>query len=137
MTIFKGYSTKALLALYAAAWIGAVAAEPLPLEHFARQMDYDGAVLPANGKYIAIERTADEGKSLVAVLRTKDLKLISHLPATTGTSPINPRWISNERLVVELTEGSKLYENEWANGELVAMNADGNLTRKIIEHQVF
>src|SRR5690606_30308260 len=127
---FKGHTAKTLLALYAAAWIGAVAAEPIPLENFARQMEYHSAVLSPNGKYIAIERTAEEGKNLVAVLRTKDLKLISHLPATTVTSPINPRWISNDRLVVELTEGSKLYENEWANGELIAMNADGSLTRK-------
>lgn len=99
-------------------------------------MEYYDAVLSPDGRYIAVERSADEGKTLVAVLRTKDLKLMSYIPATTGTSPINPRWITKERLVVELTEGLKSYENEWPNGELVAVDADGKNLRRIVEHQV-
>lgn len=137
MSSLKGYTTKISLALCAAALMAAVRAESVSLEDFARPMEYYDAILSPDGKYIAIERAADEGKTLVAVLRTKNLELMSHIPATSGVSPINPRWISNNRLVVELTEGSRFYGNEWSTGELIAMNADGSLTRRIIEHQAF
>jgi dipeptidyl aminopeptidase/acylaminoacyl peptidase len=128
---------KIFLALWVLTPFVSVQAGQTPVEDFARLPEYYDAVLSPDGRYIAVERSAERGKTLVAIVQTKDLKLLSHIPATTATSPINPSWISNERLVVEMTQDSKRYENEFANGELVAMNADGKNTRNIIEHQVF
>lgn len=133
---YFGNGIRKVLFVLCVGMLSSAAEAEIPVEDFARSMEYYDAVLSPDGRYIAVERSADEGKSLVAVLRTKDLELMSYIPATTGTSPINPRWISNERLVVELTEGSKSYENEWANGELVAVDADGKNMRRIVEHQL-
>jgi dipeptidyl aminopeptidase/acylaminoacyl peptidase len=116
---------------------GAPQAGQIPVEDFARPIEYYDAVLSPDGKYIAVERAADLEKTLVAVVQTKDLKLLSHIPATGNVSPINPRWISNSRLVVEFTQDLKSLEGEWPNGELLAVDADGKNSRRIIEHQVF
>jgi hypothetical protein len=98
---------------------GAAQAGQIPVEDFAKADEFYDAVLSPGGEYIAVERAAERGKSLVAVLQTKDLKLLSHIPATSGPSPVNPRWIRNNRLVVEFMEGSKQYEEgwNWRNGE--------------------
>lgn len=109
-------------------------ANPIPAEHFAKWPEYYDAVLSPNGRYIAVERSADEGKTTVAVVDTANLTLVSHVPATGGRSPINPRWISNERLVLEFTEESHSREHEFYSGELMAINADGKIQRDIIRH---
>ncbi len=109
----------------------------IPAEDFAKPPEYQDAILSPDGKHIAIQRSADEGKTLVAVVQTKDLKLLSHIPATTGRSPLNPFWVNNERIVVEFTEESKSREHEWYTGELSAMDADGGKQRDIVEHQSF
>lgn len=126
---------KVFLACVCALSNAALAAR-IPVEDFARPIEYHNAVLSPDGTYIAVERAADQGKTLVAVIQTKDMKLLSHIPATTGVSPINPRWISNKRLVVEFSEELKSYEGEWANGELLAVDADGKNSRRIVEHQI-
>jgi dipeptidyl aminopeptidase/acylaminoacyl peptidase len=115
---------------------GAIQAEPVPVEDFARSIEYYDAVLSPDGSYIAVERAADLGKTVVAVVQAKDLKLLSHIPATGNVSPINPRWISKNRLVVEFTQDLKSLEGEWPNGELLAVDADGKNSRRIIEHQL-
>ncbi|HEX5057370.1 MAG TPA: prolyl oligopeptidase family serine peptidase [Gammaproteobacteria bacterium] len=130
----KGNLGKSLFILCAGLFCGSIKAAPPPVEDFAKPLEYYDAVLSPNGDYIAVERAADLGKTLVAILQTKDLKLLSHIPATSSASPINPRWISNERYVVEFTKELKSYEAEFANGELLAINADGSGERKIIHH---
>src|SRR5687767_3158707 len=97
----------------------AAQAGQIPAEDFAKPMEFYDAVLSPGGEYIAVERAADRGKTVVAVLQTKDLKLLSHIPATSGISPINPRWIRNNRLVVQFSRDSKSHEAEFANGELM------------------
>jgi dipeptidyl aminopeptidase/acylaminoacyl peptidase len=128
----KIFCTLCLGMLFAVAQAGQI-----PVEDFAKPIEYRDAILSPDGKYIAVERAADMGKSLIAVVQTKDLKLLSHIPATYSASPINPRWISNERIVVEMTTGSKRYENEFLSGELDAMDADGGNKRNIVEYQDF
>ena len=106
-----------------------------PVEHFAKELEYHDAEISPNGDYIAVQRSADEGKQLVAVISTKDLKLMSHIPATGRRSPFNPVWISNDRLVVEFTEDALFEETEYTNGELLAFDANGKRKKRIIEHQ--
>ncbi len=112
-------------------------AKPVPIEHFAKGMEYFDAVISPDGRYIAVERAADQEKTLVAIVKTDDLSLQGHVPATTDESPINPLWVTDERLIVEFTEASKRYEQEFINGELTALNADGKNLKRIVEHQIF
>ncbi|PCK07693.1 MAG: hypothetical protein COA42_13040 [Alteromonadaceae bacterium] len=114
-----------------------VHAEQIPVESFAKPNEYYDMVLSPTGKYLAVSRAADEGKSLVAILDTKELKLISHVPATSKNSPILPLWINDERFIVRFTEESSLYEQEFLTGEITSVNANGKRDKRIVQRQIF
>lgn len=109
----------------------------IPLEHFSKPIEYHNAVISPKGDYIAIQREAEEGKQLVAIVDTETLSLLSHIPATTGSSPIQPRWVSDEKLLVTFTESIRGKEYERHNGELMTMNANGKKKRNILLPQLF
>lgn len=123
---------KLLIILMTLLCTGVVNAKPMSLEDYAKRAEYYNAVLSPDGKYIAVERAADEGKTLVAVVESKSLDLVSHIPATSDRSPIRPQWVTNDRLVVNFTKEHKRREHEQWTGELTAMDADG----KKIEHLI-
>ena len=111
-----------------------VTAEPIPVEHFAKHNEYHNVVISPDGKYLAVQRSAEQDKQLVAVIDAKEMKLLSHIPATTGISPFRPTWVNDTRLVVQFTEEFDSYEQEFANGELLSMEFNGKKQRRIIEH---
>ena len=125
---------KQIFGAVALCFSGLIWAEPTAIEDFAKWPEYHNAVLSPTGKYMAVQRSADEGKRLVAILETETLKLLSHIPATTGRSPYRPIWVSDKRVVVTFTEefGS---EFEYPTGELFAMNVDGKKRRDFVKHQ--
>lgn len=113
----------------------AVARAEIPVEDFARRAEYHAAILSPGGDYVAIERSADEGKKLVAIVSTDDLGLLGHVPAGSDFSPFNPFWANDERLIVRLTRDRQDAEFEVANGELISIDYDGTKLRRLIEHQ--
>ncbi|MDX1499790.1 MAG: S9 family peptidase [Woeseiaceae bacterium] len=114
----------------------AVAADGEPAELFAKRAEYYDAVISPGGEYIAIERAAEEGKRLVAIVDTQDLSLLGHIPAGSDYSPFNPSWANDERLIVQLTEDRGRAEFEFPNGELISIDYDGGKLRRLIERQV-
>lgn len=110
-------------------------AEQMSLEDYAKRAEYHNAVLSPNGKYIAVERSAEEGKTLVAVIDTETLSLISHMPATTNRSPLKPQWVTDDRLVVRFTRERKSREHEQWTGELSAMDANGKNIEHLVLHE--
>ena len=128
----RSYFVALLILVSAAVW-----ANEIPVQHFAKQKEFHAAVLSPKGDYIAVQRSADEGKRLVAVVSTEDLSLQGHIPAGTNVSPFNPLWANDRRLIVQLTEELGDATFEQANGELVAIDFDGKKERTIIQHQVF
>ena len=87
---------KQIFGAVALCFSGLIWAEPTAIEDFAKWPEYHNAVLSPTGKYMAVQRSADEGKRLVAILETETLKLLSHIPATTGRSPYRPIWVSDK-----------------------------------------
>ena len=128
---------KFLLQLLVITYSCSAIAELPPAKGFAKSNEYFDAILSPTGEYIAVERSADEGKALVAVITTKDLKLVSHVPARTDVSPFRPVWINDNRLVMQFFEDLNSYEHHFANGELLAINANGKKERQIIQHQTY
>ena len=112
-------------------------ADDIPAQDFAKQKEFHSAVLSPQGDYIAVQRSADEGKRMVAIVSTKDLSLQGHIPAGTKYSPFNPFWANDRRLIVQLTQDRSDTNFEQANGELVAIDFDGKKERRIIQHQQF
>lgn len=110
-------------------------AAEIPAEDFARRAEFHKAVLSPSGEYVAIERSAEEGKKLVAIVSTRDLSLLGHIPAGSDLSPYHPFWANDERLIVRLTQDRQDAEFEVANGELIAVDFDGKKLRRIVQHQ--
>ena len=128
----RSYFVALLILMSVAAW-----ADDIPAGDFAKQKEFHTAVLSPQGDYIAVERSADEGKRLVAIVSTEDLSLQGHIPAGTNISPFNPLWANDRRLIVQLTEELGHASFEQANGELLAIDFDGKKQRTIIQHQRF
>lgn len=126
---------KALIVFMTFMMYGTALAKEMSLEDYAKSEEYHDAVLSPDGKYIAVERSADEGKTLVAVVDTATLKLISHMPATTSRSPLKPQWVKNDRLVVRFTKDIKHREHEVWTGELSAMDANGKHIEHLVLHE--
>ncbi len=107
----------------------------IPVEHFSKHSEYDNAVISPNGEYLAIEMMSKENKNIVAILRTKDMSLVSYLPPHGKMQPFNPVWVTDKRYVVELGEKLPYLDYLVSNGELVAANADGKNKKILIRNQ--
>jgi len=113
-------------------WMSTPFAAKLSVEHFARFGQYDNVVISPTGEYLAVEMTTKEGKGVVAVLDSKTLAILSHIPAGTKESPINPVWLNDTRLAVSFTRDFSNLAAESLTGQLLAFNFDGSLKKRII-----
>ncbi len=111
----------------------ATAAENNPATDFARPMEFHDAVLSPTGEYIAVQRSADEGKQMVAVVATEDLSLLGHISAGSDYSPFNPVWANDERLIVQMSLDLRREDFQRANGELLAVDFDGDNRQMIVQ----
>ena len=108
-----------------------IASQPA-IENFSRYGQYRNVIISPTGEYLAVEMVTKEGKGIVAILDRKKLEIISYIPATGKSSPVNPIWINDTRLVVSFSYDSKNRDAEYWTGELLAFNYDGTVKRKII-----
>ncbi len=127
---------RTLTLLAASALSLAVHAADIPVEDFAKRVEFHRAILSPGGDYIAVERSADDGKKLVAIVGAKELNLLGHMPAGSDFSPFRPVWANDERLIVSMTEDREDAEFEVSNGELISIDFDGGKLRRIAEHKV-
>ena len=112
---------------------GVATAEDIPTSAFARPMEFHNAVLSPTGEYIAVQRSAEEGKQLVAIVSTADMGLLGHIPAGHDFSPFNPIWANDERLIVQMSLDLRSEEFQRANGELLAIDFDGDNRQMIVQ----
>lgn len=122
-----------LLAVSLLLLTGVAAAENVPASAFARPMEYHNAVLSPTGEYIAVQRSAEKGKQLVAIVATADMSLLGHVPASHDFSPFNPVWANDERLIVQISQDLRREEFQRANGELLAVDFDGDNRQMIVQ----
>ena len=116
---------------------GVAIAEEIPATEFARPMEFHNAVLSPTGEYIAVQRSADDGKQLVAIVATADMSVLGHIPAGHDFSPFNPVWANDERLIVQMSLDLRREDFQRANGELLAVDYDGDNRQMIVEQQGF
>lgn len=109
------------------------AADNIPASEFARPMEFHDAVLSPTGEYIAVQRSAEEGKQLVAIVATADMSLLGHIPAGHDFSPFNPIWANDERLIVQMSLDLRNEDFQRANGELLAVDYDGDNRQMIVQ----
>lgn len=112
-----------------------VYAELIPIEQFAKHAKYEDAVISPTGKYLAVTMRNDESKYMVAVLRTKDMKVTAVMPPAAKQEIFNPVWVTDERIVVQLAERWGDLDTPRANGELIAINANGKKRKALTQHR--
>lgn len=108
---------------------------PIPIEHFAKHVKYEDAVISPTGEYLAVQTRDEDGKRFIAVLTTKDMKLLSHIPQYGKSEPIKPIWLSDTRLAARIAEAYGDLETPQVNGEIFSMNADGTKKRLLSQHK--
>lgn len=113
----------------------ATLAELIPIEHFAKHAKYEDIIISPTGEYLAVTMRNEEGRRMIAILRTEDMKVTSYLPPGGKQEPFNPTWVNNERIVAQLSERWGDLDSPRGNGELIAMNANGKKRKMLTEHQ--
>ncbi len=124
-----------VLCILLSSFVNANTSPPPATEDFSRYSQYRNITVSPSGDYLAVEMITKEGKGSLAILDSKSLTILGHIPATGGNSPIYPVWISNTRLVCSFTRDLKSREYEAYTGELLAFDYNGKNQKKIIQHQ--
>ena len=110
-------------------------AEFIPVEHFAKHSKYNNVVISPTGEYLAVQMRNENGLLMIAVLQTENMKLTGYLPPAGKQEPINPIWVSSDRIVAQLAERGGDLETPRINGELIAINANGKKRKILTQHQ--
>lgn len=105
--------------------------QPLPIEEFVRHPAYSGVRISPTGEYLAM--TVDRGEQdVLAVLSTKDLKLIKINQLPDGQSVGAFYWVGPQRLMFTGVRKLGSYAAPFGTGEWFGVNADGSETRPLI-----
>lgn len=114
-----------LAALVGGACLGATAAEPVPVEAFARFGKMESPRLSPDGKYLSVSVDMDQGSSALAVYRIADMVQTSLLRFPRFEMAYQVQWVSNQRLVIAKGRKVGSLEKPRPSGEIIASNFDG------------
>jgi hypothetical protein len=121
----RAWKRAILAAVMSCAWMGAQAAEKIPVEAFARFGKLSSPALSPDGKYLAASLDLDHGASALAVYRLADMTQTALLKFPRYELATQVAWVSATRLVI--AKGRKVgnLEKPRPNGEIIASNFDG------------
>jgi len=102
------------------------ATELIPVEHFAKHMQYHDIELSPDGKYLAASISNAKGKRAVAIMERATNKVVGNLDWRGNEMPLNVTWVNDERIMVHVGMKRGARDRPFATGEVVAMNFDGS-----------
>lgn len=109
------------------------AAQPATIQDFVKHPTYGTAKISPDGRYLAI--TVDRGdQDVLTVLRTDDLSPLKVHILPEGKSVGDFHWVAPERLLFNAVRKMGGYAMPRATGEWYAVNADGSMSRALIEY---
>ncbi|SEL62560.1 Dipeptidyl aminopeptidase/acylaminoacyl peptidase [Pseudoxanthomonas sp. GM95] len=118
--------TRAILAaLMGSACLGALAAEKVPVEAFAKFSKLSAPRLSPDGKYLSVSMDLDKGASALAVYRIADMTQTALLKFPRFEMAYQVEWVSNQRLVIAKGRKVGTLEQPRPMGEIIASNFDG------------
>jgi dipeptidyl aminopeptidase/acylaminoacyl peptidase len=129
MHAFASSSCKAAALLFAAFFISAACADPLPLETFFRKPAYADATLSPSGRYLAVIAPIGGQKGL-AVLDL-DTRKTTAMKSPGDGDILRVAWQNDERLVVVIGDLQRASGEPPRESGLVAVNRDGSDSRVI------
>jgi dipeptidyl aminopeptidase/acylaminoacyl peptidase len=96
----------------------------LPIEQFTRYDEFNSPKLSPDGNHIAY-LTGKYGHSVVAVINSKDRKLVGGVQCPDGFEIFDFEWKSDLRIVYQLAERQPGMAQPTPTGEMEAINVDG------------
>ncbi|MGX5915048.1 S9 family peptidase [Aliidiomarina sp. Khilg15.8] len=130
---------KALIALslIVGTWSGGVVAEIATADFF-RHAEFGDAAISPQGQYLAVsvpkKEDIEQGGRNLAIIDISDpakMEITAAFSLANEESPINLRWVSDERLVFETMKQQGAVAIPSRTGRVYAINADGRLGRQI------
>ncbi|WDS37722.1 S9 family peptidase [Pseudoxanthomonas sp.] len=121
----RAWRRAVLAALMGGACLGAMAAEPVPVEAFAKFSKMESPRLSPDGKYLSVSVDMDEGRSALAVYRIADMTQTALLKFPRFEMAYQVEWVSNQRLVIAKGRRIGTLEKPRPSGEVIASNFDG------------
>lgn len=125
------------LTLVTSAW-STVGAQEIATADFFRHAEFDDAAISPTGQYLAVStpKTEEEeqGGRNLAIIDISDpskMKITAAFSLANKESPMNLRWVSNERLVFETFQQQGSVAIPARTGRVYAINADGSMGRQI------
>jgi len=100
------------------------AASAVDLDAFLREEAFADITLSPDGAYVAATIPLEDSTA-VAILGSKDMKMVGSFRPPRNNHAISVDWVSNTRLLVGLGEKFGRREEPMATGELYGVNADG------------
>jgi len=107
--------------------IHSISATPLPLEYFAKDVQFGNVKLSPDGKHFAATFPRKNSTSL-AIIERESMRPVSDFDFGEGEHISNFDWVNNERVVFTRTYERQSNEADFSLGEIYAANIDG--TRK-------
>lgn len=123
----------ATLAVVGSAVAGSAGA--VDLTQYLRQQMFTDIKISPGGDYVAATVPLEDSTA-VTVLRTKDLSLVGSFRPPSRNHASRFDWVSNERLVVGLSEKFGALDEPQPTGELYALNADGGRGELLVGYRV-
>jgi dipeptidyl aminopeptidase/acylaminoacyl peptidase len=96
----------------------------LPIENFTKYDEFNSPTLAPDGDHIAY-MTGKYGHAVLAVISTKERKLVGGVKCPDGYEIFDFRWKSNTRIVYQLAERQPGMARPALTGEIEAINLDG------------
>lgn len=122
-----------VIAALSVAPLFAHAGDAIPIQDFVRHPEYSYAKISPDGQYLAI--TALAGKQTVlAVLRLKDLVVVSHTRLAGERSVGAFDWTGPNRLIFNAVQNFGTYAQPFLTGEWFGIDADGSRFRSLIDY---
>lgn len=114
---------RSIVALCAYAACSLAMADPPPVRDFFRDPDVGFVKISPTGQHVAILNRAEEGKQLLAVRDTADLKKVSTAASFDAGRTLDVSWVNENRLVFTVKNPMRDFEG---NADLFAVDRDGS-----------
>lgn len=108
-----------------AAYGSAHAEEPLPMEYFFADSDYEQIKISPDGEYLAL-RTLNEGQMVLMILDRDEMSVSTGIRPERNGNVDSFYWTSNERLLYTISLDVGELEATMSTGELYGINRDGS-----------
>lgn len=115
--------------------VGAVAAEPLPIEAFLKRPMFLDMKISPDGKHLAATVPLDDDKTVLAVLDRENMKASAVLQMRGHEHVDDFVWVNDTRLVVSATKKDGMLDQPVPTGELFGVDADGKNTKTLFSYR--